>query len=529
MPKVLVADKVSAEGVEILKQVAEVDVNTGMPKEDLIACIGEYDGLVVRSATKVTADVIAAADKLKIIGRAGVGVDNIDVPAATQKGIVVVNSPEGNTIAAAELTLAHLLALSRNIPAADASVKRGEWERSKFTGVEVYNKTLGILGLGKIGREVAKRAQGFGMRIVAHDPFLSADIATKIGIDLVGLDELLSRSDYITLHLPKTKDTEGLIGPAEFKKMKDGVRIVNVARGGIIEEAALADALASEKVAGAAVDVYSQEPAAPENPLLSAPRIVTTPHLGASTEEAQSKVAIDVAEQIVDYFNGQPARASVNMPALSAEVLGRIAPYLTLAERIGSLLAQIAPGRIEGIDVSFCGEVASEETGPITRAVLTGLLRPILTETVNYVNAPIIAEARGIHVTESRSAAMGEFTSLLSVEASTDKGAREIRGTLFGKNDARIVGIDGYRVDVVPEGTWIVAPHTDKPGIIGRVGTILGSRGINIGGMHVGREKPGSKAIMVLSVDAPVPDDVMCEIEHVEGIESAREVSFQGQ
>lgn len=526
MPKVLIADKLSTEGVDILKQVAEVDVKTGMPKEDLIACIGQYDALVVRSATKVTSDVIAAADKLKIIGRAGVGVDNIDVAAATQRGIVVVNSPEGNTIAAAELTMAHLLALSRNIAAADASVKRGEWERSNFTGVEVYNKTLGVLGLGKIGREVAKRAQGFGMKILAHDPFLSADVAKKMGVELAELDDLLKRSDYITLHLPKTKDTEGLIGADEFRMMKDGVRVINVARGGIIDEKALAEALASGKVAGAAVDVYSQEPATPDNPLLTAPNIVTTPHLGASTEEAQSKVAIDVAEQIVEYLNGRPVSAAVNMPTMSAEVLGRLAPYLTLAERAGMLLAQTMDGRIEGVDVSFCGELASEETGPVTRAVLTGILKPILTETVNYVNAPVIAEARGIRVTESKSPAMGEFTSLLSIDAHTDKGSREVTGTVFGRSDARIVSIDGYRVDVVPEGTMLIAPHIDKPGIIGKVGTLLGSRGINIGAMHVGREKPGSRAIMVLAVDSVIPDNVMCEIERIEGIERARQVAY---
>jgi len=526
MPKVLVADKLSPEGVEILKQAAEVDVKTGLPKEDLAECIGEYDGLVVRSATKVTADIISSAKKLKIIGRAGVGVDNIDVQAATERGIVVVNSPEGNTIAAAELTMAHLLSLSRNIPAADASVKRGEWERSKYVGVEVYNKTLGILGLGKIGREVAKRAQGFGMRVIAQDPFLSADVAKRLGVGLVGLDELLLRSDYISLHLPKNKETEGMIGRPEFAKMKDGVRIVNVARGGIMDESALAEALASGKVAGAAVDVYSQEPVPSDNPLLQAPNVVTTPHLGASTEEAQSKVAIDVAEQIVDYFDGKPARSAVNMPAVSAEVLGRIAPYLTLAERMGSLLTQTAEGRIEAVDVSYCGEIASEDVGPITRAVLTGILTPILSERVNYVNAPVIAEARGLRVTESRSPGTGDFTSLLSINAETDKGSKEISGTLFGRSEIRIVRFDGYPVDLVPEGTLLVGPHIDKPGIIGKVGTILGNRGINIAAMHVGRKKRGSRAVMVLAVDGTVSDEALREIERVDGIEGVRQVTF---
>lgn len=526
MPKVLVADKLSSEGVDILKRSAEVDVKTGLPKEDLIACIGDYDALVVRSATKVTADVLAAAKNLKIIGRAGVGVDNIDVPAATQRGIVVVNSPEGNTIAAAELAMALLLALSRNIATADASMKRGEWERSKYLGVEVYNKTLGIIGLGKIGREVAKRAQSFGMPTIGYDPFLAEDVAGKVGVKLVELDQLLRESDYISLHLPKNKETEGLINTSQFAKMKDGVRIINVARGGIIDEAALAEALKSGKVAGAAVDVYSSEPPAADNPLLCAVNIVTTPHLGASTEEAQRKVAVDVAEQIGDYFNGKPARAAVNMPAISAEVLARISPYLTLAERIGALITQTVDGKINGIDVSYCGELANEETGPITRAVLAGILRPMMSETVNYVNAIINAESRGIRVTESRSPAPGDFTSLLCVTASTNKGEKEITGTLFGKNDIRIVRIDGYRIDLVPEGTMLVSAHIDKPGIIGHVGTMLGAAGVNIAAMHVGREKPGSQAIMVLSVDGAIPAAAMKQIAQVDGIRSVKQVTF---
>jgi D-3-phosphoglycerate dehydrogenase len=365
------------------------------------------------------------------------------------------------------------------------------------------------------------------MRVIAQDPFMSPDVAKKLGIDLVDLDELVRRSDYISLHLPKNKETEGMIGRTQFELMKDGVRIVNVARGGIIDEAALADALRSGKVAGAAVDVYSQEPVLPDNPLLKAPNVVTTPHLGASTEEAQSKVAIDVAQQMVDYFGGLPARSAVNMPAISAEVLSRIAPYLALAERMGALLTQSTEGRIESVNVTYSGEVASEDVGPITRAALTGILSPVLNEMVNYVNAPVIAEARGIRVTESRSPAMGDFTSLVAIEAVTDKGKREIGGTLFGRNELRIVSIDGYRIDVVPEGTMLMTSHTDRPGVVGKVGTTLGNRGINIGGMHVGREKIGSRAIMVLSVDGSIPEDVMEEIRRIDGIESAREISLE--
>jgi len=497
-----------------------------MSKEELIACIGEYDARAVRRETKVTADVLEAAKNLKIIGRAGVGVDNIDVPVATQKGIIVVNSPEGNTLAAAELTVALLLSMSRNIPAADASMKASQWNRKAFMGVEVYNKVLGVIGLGKIGREVAKRMQSFGMQVVAYDPFLSAESAKRLGIELLELPEIFKRSDYITLHLPKTKETEKMISKDQIDMMKDGVRIINVARGGIIDEQALADALAAGKVAGAAVDVFSQEPINPDNPLISAPNIVITPHLGASTEEAQSKVAVDVAEQIVEVLSGRPAKAAVNMPSVSAEVLAAISPFLTLAERMGTLLTSTSEGRIESVEVSYCGDVANQETGPVTRAVLKGLLQPILSENVNFVNAPIIAEARGIAVTESKSPGMGDYASLISIDLETDKGAREIAGTTFGARDIRIVRLDGYPIDLVPEGDLLIAPHIDKPGIIGKVGTLLGNNGINIAGMHVGRKSAGQRVIMALSVDDVIPDDVMAEIVKIDGIESARQVHF---
>jgi D-3-phosphoglycerate dehydrogenase / 2-oxoglutarate reductase len=528
MAKILVSDPIAREGVEILQQVGEVDVKTGMPKEELIACIGEYDALAVRSETKVTADVLDAAKNLKIIGRAGVGVDNIDVPAATQMGVIVVNSPEGNTLAAAELTVALLLSMSRNIPQANASMKAGEWNRKAFMGIEVYNKVLGIIGLGKIGREVAKRAKAFDMQVIANDPFLSAESAKKLGVELVNLPELLKKSDYISLHIPKTKDTAKLIGTKEFAMMKDGVRIINVARGGVIDEAALVEAIKSGKVSGAAIDVYEQEPTPADNPLVGLPNVVTTPHLGASTEEAQSKVAVDVAEQIVDVLQGRPARSAVNMPSVPQETLSAIQPYLKLAERMGSLITQTSEGSIEAVQVSFCGELAATDTGPITRAVLIGLLKPILSGNVNFVNAPLIAESRGIHVTESTSPALGDYTSLLSVDVTTDKGKRAVSGTVFGKRDIKVVRIDGYPIDVMPEGQMLVAPHIDRPGMIGKVGTLLGSKNINIGGMYVGRvNQQGSRAIMVLAVDDLIPDNVMDEIAAVDGIESVRQVSFR--
>ncbi|MEN6521233.1 MAG: phosphoglycerate dehydrogenase [Armatimonadota bacterium] len=526
MARILVADKISAEGINILKRTAQVDIRTALTKDELLASIGEYDALVVRSATQVTSDVIAAAKKLRIIGRAGVGVDSIDVPAATKQGIVVVNSPEGNMIAAAELTMAHLLALSRNIPAADQSVKRGEWERNRYIGVEVYNKILGVLGLGKIGREVAKRALAFGMRVIGYDPFLPAEAVKKLGVQLVDMEQLLRESDYITLHLPKNKETEGLIGSAEIRAMKDGVRIINVARGGIIDEAALTGALKDGKVAGAALDVYSSEPVSPDNPLLDMANTITTPHLGASTKEAQNRVAVDVAEQIIDYLRGKPVRAAVNMPVISPEVYDSIKPYLALAERMGSILTNTADGRIDSVNISYRGEVANEETGPITRAVLVGLLKPILSETVNFVNALVTAESRGIHVAESRSPSKGEYTSLILIDAITGKGNKQVGGTVFGKDYIHIVSLDGYRVDVVPEGTMLFAPHIDRPGVIGSVGSTLGSHGINIAGMSVGRMKRGSCAVMVMGVDSPIPDNVMHEIECIDGIENVKQVTF---
>ena len=524
MSKVLVSDKLAQEGIDILRKVAEVDVNTGLSEDELCKIIGEYDALAIRSGTQVTAKVLEAAKKLKIIGRAGVGVDNVDVPVATEKGVIVVNSPGGNTIAAAELTVAMLLALSRNIPQAYCSMKGREWNRSAYVGNEVYKKTLGILGLGKIGQEVAKRCQSFGMKVIAYDPFIAAEAGQAHGVALVELDECLTRSDYITLHLPKNKDTLGMIGAKQFAAMKDGARIVNVARGGIIDDDALIEALKSGKCAGAAIDVYAKEPPDFESELFSLPNVVTTPHLGASTKEAQTNVAIDVAEQIVDVFQGGSARSAVNMPALAPEVLAAVEPYLPLAERMASFAAQTTEGRPSHIEVRYSGEVASIESGPITRAVLVGLLRPVLGETVNPVNAPVIAKSRGIEVVESKTPDVAEYSSLLTVSVKTDRGVNEISGTLFGAKDLRIVRMGGFPMDLAPEGIVLVAPHKDEPGIIGRVGTLLGNEKINIASMYVGRKTARADAIMVLNVDSEIPDDVMEKIVQVPGIDSAKQV-----
>lgn len=525
MPKVLVSDPIAKEGIELLQKNFEVDVKTGLTKEQLIEIIGDYDGLAVRSETKVTADVLAAAKNLKIIGRAGVGVDNIDVPLATQKGIIVVNSPAGNTIAAAELTMAMMLSLSRKIPQGHNSLRAGEWKRSKFVGNELYGKTLGVYGLGKIGTTVVKRAKAFEMVVIGFDPFVSEDYAKKLGIELVSFDDLLARSDYLTLHVPATKETKGSIGAEQIAKMKDGMRFINVARGGIVDEAAIAEAVKSGKIAGIAFDVFSQEPPAADNPLLSLDNAITTPHLGASTEEAQVNVAVDVAEQIVDVLSGKPARSAVNMPALSSDVLDAVSPFMDLGERIGSMAVQLAGAAVKAIEISYCGELSHMETGPVGRSVLKGLLQPIMMESVNLVNAPIIAEGRGIKITESKSPAPEDYTNLLAVKVKTDKGEKTIEGTLFGKKDIRIVGIDNYQIDIVPEGYMLVAPHTDRPGIIGHVGTLLGNHGINIGGMHVGRGS-GDLSLMVLIVDDPVSEDVLKQITEVEGIVSTKLVQF---
>lgn len=524
MPRVLVSDKLAAEGIEILKRVAEVDVKTGLPEEELCKIIGNYDGLVIRSGTQVTAKVLEAAKNLKIIGRAGVGVDNVDVPVATERGVIVVNSPGGNTLAAAELSVAMLLALSRNIPQAYCSMQAKEWNRSKYVGNEVYGKTLSILGLGKIGQEVAKRMLAFGMTVVAYDPFISQQAAEQIGVRLADLDECLKVGDYISLHLPKNKETLGMIGAKQFAMMKDGVRIVNCARGGIIDDAALAEALKSGKVAGAGLDVYLSEPPDFSGELFSLPNVVTTPHLGASTEEAQTNVAIDVAEQIVDVFEGRSARSAVNMPALSPEVLAAVQPYLPLAERMASLVAQTTEGRPQKIEIRYGGELSEIETGPIGRSVIVGLLRPALGETVNLVNAPLLAKSRGIEVIESKTPDGGDYSSLLTISATTDKGVNEISGTLFGSKDLRVVRMGGFPVDISLEGIMLVSWHVDKPGVIGHIGTILGDDGINIASMHLGREVPGKKALLILNVDSEVPESVLEKLTQVSGMERVRQV-----
>ena len=526
MPKILVSDPVAKAGVEILEKVYPVDSRQKLTPEELIAIIPDYDALVVRSETKVTKEVIAAAKNLKVIGRAGVGVDNIDVEAATQRGIIVLNAPEGNTIAATEHTMAMMMALARNVPQAYASLHNGLWERSKFTGVEVRGKTLGILGLGRIGSGVAKRALAMEMKVMVYDPFIRAEQAEALGVEIADLDEIFAQADFITLHLPLTADTKKLLNKTAFAKMKKGVRIINVARGGVIDEADLAAAIEAGIVAGAAIDVFEKEPVDPNNPLLKFPKVIATPHLGASTAEAQVGVAVDVAHGVLAALRGEPVTTAVNMAPIPSHVMEVIRPFFNLAERMGCLSATLANGRIQSIDVEFAGHISEVDTKMLTVAVIKGALSPFLQESVNYVNAPGLAKSRGIKIKEVKIKETDNFANLLKVRVVTDKDYCCVKGTLFGK-EGRIVMINDYRVDFVPQGWLMIGPHIDRPGIIGKVGTFLGASGINIASMQVGRSEKAGNQMMVLSVESAIPQDVLEQLKSVDGILSATMVNFE--
>ena len=516
--KVLISDSVAPECAEILER-AGIRSNTkpGLSPEALKDLIGAYDGLVVRSATKVTAEIIEAAKRLKVIGRAGAGVDNIDVPAATRRGMLVMNTPGGNTISTAEHTFSMLLALSRNIPQAVASLKRGIWDRKTYTGVEVHGKVLGIIGVGKVGREVALRARAFGMKVLGYDPFLSSDAAAKIGVELVSLDELWPQVDYISVHAPLTDETRHLLSDAEWARCRQGVRIIHCARGGIVDEGALLRAIKSGRVAGAALDVFETEP--PENrELLMREEVICTPHLGASTEEAQVSVAIQIAEQIVDFLKNGAVRNSVNLPHIEASVYRKIRFYIELGEKIGRFQAQLAEGRLTGLSIEYRGEILDYPIAPITSAVLAGALSKTSDLPINFVNALVIARERGIKVDEIRSSEHEDYSNLITVHCTTDRETRVVAGTLFGKNDPRIVRINEYHCEARPEGDMLVCGNVDVPGVIGRIGSLLGENGVNIARMSWGREEVGGKAVTVLNLDSPVPDSVLEQIlaqEHI--------------
>ncbi len=524
MIKILVSDSLSNEGLKILKDVREfqVDVQTDLKPEDLKEKIKDYDALIVRSATKVTTEIIAAADKLKVIGRAGVGLDNVDLTAATQKGIIVMNTPGGNTISTAEHTLSMILALSRNIPQANASTKTGEWKRSKFMGVELYNKSLGVVGFGRIGKEVAKRALSFGMKVLAYDPFLSREIAESVGVEMVELKGLLQRADYITVHTPLTDETKHLISVEAFSIMKNGVRLINCARGGIIDEAALVVAVKQGKVAGAALDVFEKEPLTAENELLKLDNVILTPHLGASTEEAQLNVAVEVAEIVRDALVGKCIRNAANYPCVETEVFKTLEPYIELCEKLGRFTSQLIEGRFQKLDITYGGEIIKYDLTPLTMSLAKGLLSPILKDTVNFINSLALSQDRGIKITESKSSKEEEFVNLIQVTISTDKETRVVTGTLFANKQPRIVKIDDYYVELNPFGEMIVIQNWDRAGIIGNLGMLLGKHNINIAAMNFGREKPGGKAITVLNVDTSISADLFNKIIRTENVLAAK-------
>jgi D-3-phosphoglycerate dehydrogenase / 2-oxoglutarate reductase len=511
--RILVSDAIAEPGLDLLRKEVglQVDYRPDLSADDLQACIGEFDGLIVRSRTKVTAEVLAKASRLRVIGRAGIGVDNIDVATATKAGVVVMNTPEGNTNTAAEHTMAMLLALARNIAPADAAMKRGEWERERFTGVEVVGKVLGVIGLGRVGALVVKKAQGLGMITLAYDPFVSKDRGQGMGVELLELPELLPRVDFITIHTPKTRGTTHLIGRDQFALMKRGVRVVNCARGGIIDEAALDEAIRSGTVAGAALDVFEREPPG-ELPLVKRPAVLCTPHLGASTEEAQERVAVDIAQQMIDYLKYGSIRNAVNVYPLDADMLRRVEPYMHLAELLGGFVVQMAEGGLREVAVRYSGDAAALEFKPITAALLTGLLKKSQPEHVNVVNAPHLAKERGIRISETISTDVEDYSSLITVELTTDKSKRQVAGTLFGRKEPRIVRVDDYRLEAVPSGFMLVFSNQDTPGVIGKIGTLLGNNRINIAGMQLGRVAPHGMAVAVVNVDSPIPPAVMHEI-----------------
>ena len=520
--RVLVSDPLAEEGLGILKKAFDVDVRTDLKEDELCSIIGDYDALLVRSGTDVTAKVIEAAKRLRFIGRAGAGVDNIDTDAATRKGIIVANAPEGNTLAATEHTMAMMLSLARNIPQATASLKKKEWKRSKFMGVELNDKVLGIVGFGRIGRELAKRANALEMRCVAYDPFISKERAAQLGVEMMSVEDLFKIADIISVHTPLIKETKHLVNAKSIATMKDGVRIINCARGGIIDEKALYDAIKSGKVAGAALDVFETEPPL-ESPLLTLDQVIVTPHLGASTVEAQQNVAISVARQCIEVLNGGAAKYVVNAPMVHPEQAEVLEPYAQLAEKMGRFAIQIAPGRLESVECIYGGDLSSYAASMkfVTRLALKGLLDPILQQPVNIVNAEFMAKERGITISETVTQESHGFKNLITIRIRTDKTEETVSGTVFFKGRSRIVAVGGYTMDMIPEGYVIVSRHLDKPGVIGRASTILGKCNINIAGMQVGRINPGEQAIMVLNVDSEVSEDVMDEIRSMPGIFTA--------
>jgi len=524
MPKVLISDKMDPRAAEIFRERGvEVDEITGKTPEELKAIIGQYDGLAIRSSTKVTKEILEAATNLKVVGRAGIGVDNVDIPAASAKGVVVMNTPFGNSITTAEHAIALMFALARDLPEADKSTQAGKWEKNRFMGVEVTNKTLGLIGAGNIGSIVADRALGLKMKVVAFDPFLTPERALELGVEKVELDELLKRADFITLHTPLTDSTRNILSKENLAKTKKGVRIINCARGGLIDEAALKEGLDSGHIAGAALDVFVTEPAK-ESPLFNTPNFISTPHLGASTTEAQVNVAIQVAEQMADFLMTGGVTNALIVPSLSAEEAPKVKPYLALAEKLGSLVGQLAHDNLTKISIEVEGAAAELNIKPITGAVLAGLMR-VYSDTVNMVNAPYLAKERGLDVREVRHDREGDYHTLIRVSVQTSQGERSVAGTLFANSQPRLVEIFGIKVEADLSDRMLYVVNEDAPGFIGRLGTTLGEAGVNIGTFHLGRRNTGGEAVLLLSVDQPV-DGALEKVKALPGVKTVKALDF---
>ncbi|WP_109798392.1 MULTISPECIES: phosphoglycerate dehydrogenase [Novosphingobium] len=524
-PKVLISDKMDPNAARIFAEMGcDVDVITGETPEQLIARIGEYDGLAIRSSTKVTKAILDAATNLKVIGRAGIGVDNVDIPYASSKGVVVMNTPFGNSITTAEHAIAMMFALARQIPEANAQTQAGLWPKNGFMGVEVTGKTLGLIGAGNIGSIVASRALGLKMKVIAFDPFLTPERAVEMGVEKADLDTLLARADFITLHTPLTDQTRNILSRENIAKCKKGVRIINCARGGLIDEAALKDALDSGHVAGAALDVFETEPAK-ESPLFGTPNFICTPHLGASTTEAQVNVALQVAEQMADYLVSGGVTNALNMPSLSAEEAPKLKPYMALAEKLGTLVGQLAHDNLTKIAIEVEGAAAQLNQKPITAAVLAGLMKQY-SQSVNMVNAPFLAKERGLDVREVRHDREGEYRTLVRVTVSTSQGERSVAGTLFGNGQPRLVEIFGIGIEADLDGDMLYIVNSDAPGFIGRIGTLLGENSINIGTFHLGRREAGGEAVLLLSLDSPVSEEVLGKAREIQGVRVVKALKF---
>ncbi len=525
MPRVLISDQMDPNAASIFQaNGVEVDERPGLTREELKAIIGDYDGLAIRSATKVTADLLDAATRLKVIGRAGIGVDNVDVPAATARGIVVMNTPFGNSITTAEHAIALMFALARELPQADVSTQSGKWEKNRFMGVELTSKTLGLIGAGNIGSIVADRALGLRMKVIAYDPFLTPERALDMGVEKVELDQLLARADFITLHTPLTDQTRNILSRDNLARTRKGVRIINCARGGLVDEEALKEMLESGHVAGAALDVFVEEPAK-ANPLFGTPGFVATPHLGASTTEAQVNVAIQVAEQMADFLIRGGVTNALNMPSLSAEEAPRLRPYMELAEKLGSLVGQVDGHRLTGVSIEVEGAAAQLNPKPITGAVLAGLMR-VHSDTVNMVNAPFLAKERGLDLREIRHDREGDYHTLVRVTATTPEGERSVAGTLFGNAAPRLVDIFGISIEADLQGEMIYIVNEDAPGFIGRLGTTLGEAGVNIGTFHLGRREAGGEAVALVSVDQHVDPALVEKLGRLPGVRRVKPLRF---